>query len=54
MGKRVMEVPGKTRKGRPRRLDNIKQDLTVKELSDEETLDRDAWRQLILNTEKRC
>ena len=40
----MMEVPGKTRKGRPRQgwLDNIKQDLTVKELSDEETLDRDA------------
>ena len=42
MGKRVMEVAGKRRRGRPKRrwLDNIKNDLSERELSGEETQDR--------------
>ena len=52
-GKRVMvmEVPGKRRRGRPkqRRLDNIKNDLSERELSAEEAQDRIKWRCLIRN-----
>ena len=50
-GKRVMEVPGKRRRGRPKRrwLDNIKKDLSERELSGEEAQDRVQWRRLIRN-----
>ena len=44
VGKRVMlvEVPGKRRRGRPKRrwLDNIKKDMSEIELSGDEALDR--------------
>ena len=47
MGKRVMwmEVPGKRSRGRPkwRCLDNIRNDLSEIELSDEEVRDRVKW-----------
>ena len=47
VGKRVMvmEVPGKRIRGRPKRmcLDNIKNDLSERELSGEETQDRVKW-----------
>ena len=53
VGKRVMvmEVSGKGRKGRPRRtwLDNIKNDLSERELSREDAQGRDKWRCLIRN-----
>ena len=47
----VMEVPGKRRRGRPKRrwLDNIKNDLSERELSGEEAPDRVQWRRLIRN-----
>ena len=52
-GKRVvvMEVPGKSRRGRPKRrwLDNIKNDLSERALSGEEAKDRVQWRRLIRN-----
>ena len=40
VGKRVMEVPGKRTRGRPKRrwLDNIKNDFLERELSGEEVL----------------
>ena len=48
VGKRVvvMEVPGERRRGRPKRrwLDNIKNDLSERELSGEEAQDRAKWR----------
>ena len=51
VGKRVMgmEVPWKRRRGRPTRrwLDNIKKDLSERELSGEEAQDRVQWRHLI-------
>ena len=51
VGKRVMvmEVPGKRRRGRPNRrwLDDIKNDLSDRELSVEEAQDRVEWRRLI-------
>ena len=45
-----MEVPGKRRRGRPKRrwLDNIKNDLSERELSGEDVQDRANWRRLIL------
>ena len=45
----VMEVPGKRRRGRPKRvwLDNIKNDLSERELSGEEAQDRVQCRRLI-------
>ena len=45
----VMEVPGKRRIGRRKQrwLDNIKNDLSEKELSEEEAQDRVKWRRLI-------
>ena len=45
----VMEVPGKTWRGRPKRtlLDNIKNDLSERELSGEDAQDRAKWRRLI-------
>ena len=53
VGKRVMvmEVPGKRRRGRPkwRWLDNIKNDLSERELSGEEAQDRVQWRRLRRN-----
>ena len=51
MGKRVMEVPGKRRRGRPKRgwLDNITNDLSERELSGEESQERIKWRRLIRN-----
>ena len=53
VGKRVMgmEVPGKRRRGRPKRrwLDNIKNDLSERELSGEEAQDRVQWRRLRRN-----
>ena len=51
VGKRVMamEVPGKRRRGRPKRrwMDTIGNDLSEKELSREDTQDRAKWRHLI-------
>ena len=51
VGKRVMamEVPGKRRRGRRkrRRLDNIRNDLSERELSGEDAQDRVNWRRLI-------
>ena len=48
VGKRVMvmEVPGKRRRGRPKRrwLDNIKNDLSDRELSGDHAQDRPRWR----------
>ena len=43
-----MEVPGKRRRGRPKRrwLDNIKNDLSERELSGEEAQHRVQWRRL--------
>ena len=53
VGKRVMvmEVPGKRTRGRPKRrwLDNIKNDLSERELSGEEVRDRAKWRCFIRN-----
>ena len=47
----VMEVPGKRRRGRPKRrwLDNIKNDLSQRELSGKEAKDRCQCRRLIRN-----
>ena len=51
VGKRVMvmEVPGKRRRGRPRRewLDSIRNDLSERELSGEGAQDRVKLRRLI-------
>ena len=51
VGKRVMamEVPGKRRRGRSKRrwLDNIRNDLSERLLSREDTQDRAKWRRLI-------
>ena len=48
---RVMEVPGKRKRGRPKRrwLVNTKNDLSERELSGEEAQDRVKWRCLISN-----
>ena len=45
----AMEVPGKRRRGRPKRrwLDSIRNDLSERELSREDTQDRAKWRRLI-------
>ena len=47
----VMEVPGKRRRGRSKRrwLDNIKNDLSEREMSGEEAQDRVQWARLIRN-----
>ena len=44
-----MEVPGKRRRGRPKKrwLDSIKNDLSERELSGEDAKDRAKWRRLI-------
>ena len=44
-----MEVPGKRRRGRPKRrwLDSIRNDLSERELPGEEAQDRVKWRCLI-------
>ncbi len=51
VGKRVMVmvVPGKKRRGRSkmRWLDNIKNDLSERELSGEDAQDRAKWRRII-------
>ena len=51
VGKRlmVMEMPGKRKRGRPKRrwLDSIRNDLSERELSREGTQDRAKWRRLI-------
>ena len=51
VGKRVMviEVPGKRRRGRPKRrwLDSIRNDLSERELSRDDMQDRAKWRRLI-------
>ena len=49
----VMEVPGKRRRGRPKQrwLDNIKNDLSERELLGEEAQDRVQWRRLIRHIE---
>ena len=51
VGKRVvgMKVPGKRRRGRPKRrwLDSIRNDLSERELSGEDAQDRAKWRRLI-------
>ena len=50
VGKRVtgMEVPGKRRRGRPKRrwLDSIRNDLSERRLSGENAQDRSRWRRL--------
>ena len=50
VGKRVMgmEVPGKRRRGRPKRrlLDSIRNDLSERGLSEEDAQDRPRWRRL--------
>ena len=50
IGKRVMgmEVPGKRRRGRPKRrwLDSIRNDLSERELSREDAQDQPRWRRL--------
>ena len=50
VGKRVlgMEVPGKRRRGRPKRrwMDNIRNDLSERGLSEEDAQDRSRWRRL--------
>ena len=50
LGKRVMgmEVPGKRRRGRPKRrwLDSIRNDLSERGLSEEDAQDRPRWRRL--------
>ena len=50
VGKRVMgmEVPGKRRRGRPKRrwLDSIRNDLSESGLSEEDAQDRPRWRRL--------
>ena len=45
----AMEVPGKRRRGRPKRrwLDSIGNDMSEKELSREDAQDRARWRRLI-------
>ena len=45
----AMEVPGKRRRGRPKRrwMDTIGNDLSEKELSREDTQDRAKWRSLM-------
>ena len=47
----MMGVPGKGRRGRPKRmwLDNIKNDLSERELSRKEAQDRVQWSHLIRN-----
>ena len=50
VGKRVMgmEVPGKRRgRSKPRWLDSIRNDLSERELSWEDTRNRTKWRRLI-------
>ena len=49
----VMEVPGKRRRGRPKRrwLDSIRNDLSQRELSGEEAQDLVIWRRLIRITD---
>ena len=51
VGKRVlgMEVPGKRRRGRPKRRwkDSIRNDLSERGLSEEDAQDRPRWRRLI-------
>ena len=50
VGKRVMgmEMPGKRRRGRPKRrwLDSIRNDLSERQLSGEDAQDRANWRRL--------
>ena len=45
----AMEVPGKRRRGRPKRrwLDSIMNDFSERELAREDTQDRTKWRRLI-------
>ena len=52
----AMEVPGKRRRGRPKRwwLDNIRNDLSERELSEEEVQDRIKLRRLITNINPTC
>ena len=47
----VMEMPGKRRRGRPKQLwlDNIKNDLSERELSGVEAKDRVQLRRIITN-----
>ena len=56
VGKRVMvmEVLGKRRRGRPKRmwLDNIRNDLSESELSGKEAQDQVKWRRLIRNIDR--
>ena len=49
----VMVAPGTRRRGRPKRrwLDNIKNDLSERELAREDAQDRAKWRRLIRNIE---
>ena len=49
----VMEMPGKRRRGIPRRrlLDNINNDLSERELSGEEAKEEVQWRRFISNVD---
>ena len=55
VGKRVMvmKMPEKRRKGRPKQrwLDNIRNNLSERELLGEEVQDQIKWRRLIRNTD---
>ena len=50
----VMEVLGKRRRARPKRrwLDNIKNDLSEKELSGKKAQDQVQWRRFIRNIDQ--
>ena len=56
IGKRVMamEVPEKRRRGRSKRrwLDSIRNDLSERELSTEDTQDRTKWRRVLYKTHR--
>ena len=51
IGRRVlrMELPGKRKRGRPKRsfMDVVKQDIAEVEVTEEDTVDRNNWRRKI-------
>ena len=44
-----MELPGKRKRGRPKRrfMDVVKEDMTEVEVTEEDTVDRNNWRRKI-------
>ena len=44
-----MELPGKRKRGRPKRMfmDVVKEDMTEVEVTEEDTFDRNNWRRKI-------